>query len=67
MKTELREVAVYFKNGGKNNAPFVMGTNMAAHITDAEIYEYYKAGKQFNIGCAGNDLMATVEKVEIIK
>jgi len=30
MNNELREVVVYYSNGGKNNAPFCMAVNMAA-------------------------------------
>lgn len=63
----LREVVVYYSNGGRDNQPFCQGVNMAAHITDEEIKNYYQTGKVFNVGCAGFDLMATVEKVEIIK
>jgi hypothetical protein len=40
---------------------------MAAHLTDQEIKDYFKPGKMFNLGCGPFDLMAEVEKVEIIK
>ena len=64
---QLREVVVYYSNGGKNNAPFSMAVNMAAGVSDAEIEKYFATGKQFNVGTGPFDLMATVEKIEIIK
>lgn len=33
--------------------------------TDEEIRDYYKIGRQFNLGHNGNDLMAQVTSVEI--
>ena len=65
--SKLREIIVYYSNGGKDNKPFVTGVNMASHVTDEQIKQYYAKGKVFNVGCAEFDLMATVEKVEIIK
>jgi len=67
MNNELREVVVYYSNGGKDNAPFCMAINMAAHVTDAEVKQYFATGKRFNVGIGPYDLIATVEKVEIIK
>ena len=62
----LREVLVYYKNGGKNNAPFSMAVNMAAHLTEQEILEYYAPNKWFNIGAGEHDLMAQVDHAEIL-
>ena len=63
----LREIMVYYKNGGKDNAPFCMAVNMAAHLSDSEMLEYFTAGKVFNVGCGPFDLMAEVERAEIIR
>ena len=46
-----------------NNSTIV--TIMAEHLTDEDIRRYFAIGKPFNIGCGGNDLMATVESVII--
>jgi hypothetical protein len=62
----LREIMVYYKNGGRDNAPFCTCVNMAAHLTDIEMLEYFAAGKVFNVGCGPLDLMAEVERAEII-
>jgi hypothetical protein len=62
----LREICVYYKKGGKNNGPFCQAVNMAAHLTDKEMLDYFAAGKVFNVGCGSFDLMAEVEKAEII-
>jgi len=64
---QLREVAVYYKNIGPEKKNQVHAVNMAAHLTDEEIHAYYKQGRLFNIGAGPYDLMAEVEKVEIIK
>lgn len=64
---QLREVVVYYSNGGKNNAPFSMAVNMAAGLSDAEIQKYFATGREFNVGAGPYDLMAIVEKIEIIK
>jgi hypothetical protein len=66
MKTQLREICVYYKNGGKDNGPFCQAVNMAANLTDEEMLEYFAAGKVFNVGCGPFDLMAEVERAEII-
>lgn len=55
----LRSVTVKFKNGDEIN------TNMAAHVTDEEIKDYYRIGKEFNLGSGENDNMSTVEEVII--
>ncbi len=57
----LREVKVFFSDGD------VIHTNMAAHITDEQILDYYKPGRVFNLGRGEHDYMATVESVQIIK
>lgn len=67
MKSELREVCVYYSNGGKNNDPFCQSVNMAAGLSDEEIHKYFAPSRWFNVGCGPFDLMAKVEKVEIIK
>lgn len=64
--SKLREVAVYYDRGGKNGTPCMICTNMAAHVTDEEIKEYYAVGRVFNIGVFGFDLMAKVVKIEIL-
>ena len=56
----LREVRVTFSNKQ------VIETNMAAGLTNAQIRNYYKKGKQFNVGNV-RDRMAKVKKVEILK
>jgi len=33
--------------------------------TDEEIRKYYRIGREFNLGCNGDDLMAKVVSVEI--
>jgi hypothetical protein len=67
MKTQLREVAIYYKNIGLKKANELHCINMAAHLTDQEIKDYFKIGKIFNLGCGPFDLMGEVEKIEIIK
>lgn len=64
---QLREVAVYYKNIGPNKTNQVHAVKMAAHLTDEEIHAYFRPGKLINIGAGPYDLMAEVEKVEIIK
>lgn len=64
---QLREVAVYYKNIGPEKRNQVHAVNMAAHLTDEEIHAYFKTGRLFNIGAGPYDLMAEVEKVEILK
>jgi hypothetical protein len=67
MSKELREVAIYYKNIGPEKANQVHCVNMAAHLTDQDIHTYFKPGLLVNLGCGPFDLMAEVEKVEIIK
>lgn len=57
----LRVVKVYYNNGDS------ITTSMAEHLSDSEILNYFKIGKVFNIGNGrGGDLLAAVEKVEIL-
>lgn len=63
----LREVNVHYKNIGPNKERQVHSINMAAHLTNEEIHAYFQPGRLFNIGAGPLDLMAEVEKVEIIK
>jgi len=56
----LREVRVTFNDGD------VIETNMAGHVTDEQILEYYKPGKIFNLGKGAQDYFASVQSVEII-
>ena len=58
---ELRSVKVTYENGD------VVDISMAAHLTDIEIYDYFKPGKQFNVGVGPNDNMQTVAKCEILE
>lgn len=64
---QLREVIVHYKNIGPNKTNQVHAVNMAAGLTDEEIHAYYKTGRLFNIGAGPYDLMAQVDKIEIIK
>ena len=57
----LREVEVTFSDGN------VIKTNMAAHLTDEEIKNYYKVGSEFNVGSGPKDKMAKVKSVKILK
>jgi argininosuccinate synthase len=56
----LREVEITFSDGSK------LETNMAAHLTDDEIKDYYKIGSSFNIGTV-EDKMVKVKSVKILK
>jgi len=47
--TELRSVTVEYSDGTKVN------TSMAAHLTDAEIKDYFRIGRKFNLGNAPVD------------
>ena len=58
---ELREVEVTYDDGS------TIGTSMAAHLTDEQIYDYFKVGKVFNIGNGENDKMVKVKSVKILK
>ncbi len=57
---KLREVKVLFDDGN------VIHTNMAAHLTDKEIYNYYKKGRVFNLGKGEKDYLSKVKDVKII-
>lgn len=57
---KLRSVRVTYDNGD------TITTSMASHLSDDDIYKYFKIGKTFNIGSGANDLLAKVEKVEIL-
>ena len=61
LNEELRSVKVTYDNGDE------ITTNMAAHLTDEDINNYFKIGKSLNIGSSGNDLISKVKKVEILK
>ena len=63
----LREVAIYYKNIGPKKENQLHTINMAAHLTNEEIQKYFKPGLLVNIGCGPFDLMAEVEKIEILK
>lgn len=56
----LREVEVTYDND------HVIVTNMAGHLTDEQIKDYFKVGKVFNIGNA-LDNMQGVKEVLILK
>jgi len=56
----LRAVRVTYSDGS------VIATNMAAHLTDKEMSDYFKVGKWFNIG-AVTDNMQQVTNFEILK
>ena len=43
----------------------VINTSLAAHLTDKEINDYFKVGKQFNIGNGPADNLQTVVSCEI--
>lgn len=57
---KLREVEVTYSDGT------VIGTSMAAHLTDDDIRNYFKVGRSFNIGNGALDKIVKVEKVDII-
>lgn len=56
----LREVAVTYSDGT------TITTSMAAHLSDAEIKNYFRVGKEFNIGSGSRDKMVTVKSVKIL-
>lgn len=58
---QLREVKVTFENDN------VIHTSMAAHLEDDDILEYYKKGRQFNLGSSAQDILTKVKEVAIIK
>ena len=55
----LRTIKVTYSNGT------VITTNMAAHLTDEEMLNYFKVGRTFNIGNVSDNLQ-TVVSAEII-
>lgn len=61
LENKLRTVKVEFQNGDS------LTTNMAAHLTDDEINNYYKPGKTFNLGVGGKDKMVKVKKAIILE
>lgn len=56
----LRSIKVTYSDGT------IIETNMAEHLTDKEMLDYFKVGKSVNIGAGGKDKMATITKSEII-
>ena len=58
--SKLRAIAVVYSDGN------LLTTNMAAHLSDKEMLEYFAIGKVFNIGSVKDNLQ-TVIKREIIK
>ena len=56
----LRSVKITYSDGN------IIYTNMATNLTNKEIYNYFKIGKSFNIGCI-TDNMQTITKCEILK
>lgn len=57
--TSLRSIRVTFDDGS------VIETDMAAHLTDQDMLDYYRVGKYFNVGSFGKDKMAKVVQAEI--
>jgi hypothetical protein len=55
-----RVVAVTYESGD------IIQTQVAEGITDEVIYEYFKIGRVFNVGCV-TDRLSAVKKVEILK
>lgn len=55
----LRSIKVTYSDGS------VIDTNMAAHLTDAQMLDYFKVGKRFNLGNGPEDKIATVVSAEI--
>ena len=56
----LRTVAVTYSDGT------TITTSMAAHLSDADIKNYFRAGREFNIGSGGKDKMVKVKSVKIL-
>ena len=61
MSDKLRSVKVTYSDGSQ------IETSMAANLSDQDIKDYFKVGKEFNIGSGGKDKMVTVKKVEILE
>jgi len=57
----LRAVKVTYSDGS------VINTNMSAKTTDQDIRDYFKIGKEFNIGTGSKDKKAKVKSVEILE
>ena len=57
----LRSVRVTYDNG------FVQNTSMASGLSDQDIRDYFKVGREFNIGSGEHDRIAKVKEVEILK
>lgn len=60
-RPELRAARVTYDTGEVINA------NMAAHLTDQEITDYFTPGRAFNLGHGLRDRMARVVRCEIMK
>jgi len=58
--SQLRSIRVVFSDGSE------LTTSMAAHLTDQEMLDYYRVGKQFNIGSGGKDKMVTVKSAHVL-
>lgn len=61
LNEKLRAVKVTYSDGS------VVNTNMSANLSDEEIKDYYKVGKEFNVGDGPKDKMVKVKKVEILE
>jgi hypothetical protein len=59
-KNALREVAVTYSDGT------TITTSMAAHLSDADIKNYFRIGQEFNLGSGGKDKMVKVKSVKIL-
>lgn len=60
-ESKLRKVKVTYDTGD------TVTTSMAANLSDKKIKDYFKKGKEFNIGSGGRDKMAKVKDVEILE
>jgi hypothetical protein len=60
MSNQLRAAAITYSDGT------VIGTSLAAHLTDSDIYKYFAIGKPFNIGSV-KDNVQTVKQVKILR
>lgn len=60
-ESKLRKVKVTYDTGD------TITTSMAANLSDKKIKDYFKKGKEFNIGSGGKDKMAKVKDVEILE
>lgn len=58
---KLRSIKVDFENGD------TITTNMAAHLTDEEMLDYYQVGKIFNLGNGPHDNLSKVKSAEILE